>query len=633
VARRKQHLRNAIARSVQALVLCFLALGWLALAGAPAHASDPQTYTVALDETGDKTLDTALSDASQLEALKDKAPAGPFALITRAKNDYDRMQTVLQAFGYYQATVAITIDGTAVNDTSLAEKLDKVPEGQSVEAKIAIAKGPLFRLRNITVHGDGLPPDAIAKLELKPGQPAVASDILGAGTKLLTALEEDGYALAKVDPPVATEDAPALSIDVAFNAATGRRATVGAIRFNGLHDVNENFVRARLLLQQGQLYQPSKIDAARQDLLTLGVFSGVTVKAADAIAPDGSLPVTFDFQERSSHAVGVTGAFSTDLGASAKVSWSDRNLFGNAEQLNLSAAATGLGGTATTGIGYNVTAQLIKPDFPQRDTSLEFDTAALKQSLEAYDQRAFTAGPSLHRKFGPLWTGSIGITGEREHILQERVGSDFTLVSLPLTANYDSTGLIDPTIDPTHGIRAAFIATPTESLGHPTSTFAILQISGSTYFDIGDWLFGAKPGRSVLAFRGLVGSVQGASQFELPPDQRFYGGGSSTIRGFKYQSVGPLFPDLKPIGGTAIDAGTIEYRQRFLESFGAAVFVDGGQVSAGNIPFSGALRIGTGFGLRYYTPVGPVRLDVALPVNRPPGGDTFEFYIGLGQAF
>ncbi len=627
MAWRKQHFRNA-ARGLQALVLCLLAFG-----ASPAKASDPQDYTVTIDETGDKTLDTALSDASQLQALKEKAPAGPFALVTRGKNDYDRVQTVLQAFGYYQAKVTITVNGTDVNDTSLAEKLDKVPSGQSVEAKIAIDKGPLFHLGHIELHGDGLPPDAFDKLGLKTGQPAVAAEILGAGTKLLTALEEDGYALAKVDTPIATEDAPAQSIDVVFNATMGKRATVGAIRFTGLHDVNEDFVRRRLLLQQGQLYQPSKIDAARQDLLTLGVFSGVTVKADDTISSDGSLPLTFDFQERPSHAIGITGAYSTDLGASAKVSWSDRNLFGNAEQLNLSAAATGLGGTATTAPGYNITGQFIKPDFPQRDTSFEFDTSALQQSLQAYDQTAFTAGPSLHRKFGPLWSGSVGVTGTREHILQEHVGSDFTLVALPLTANYDSTGLADPTIDPTHGFRAAFIATPTESLGHPTSTFAILQVSGSTYVDIGDWIFGAKPGRSVLAFRGLVGSVQGASQFELPPDQRFYGGGSSTIRGFKYQSVGPLFPDLNPMGGTAIDAGTIEYRQRFFESFGAAVFIDGGQVSAGNTPFSGTVRIGTGFGLRYYTPVGPVRLDIALPVNRPPGGDKFEFYIGLGQAF
>ena len=87
MAWRKQHFRNAIARSLQALGLCLLAL-----AVVPAQASDPQTYTVAIDETGDKTLDTALSDASQLQSLKDKAPAGPFALITRAKSDYDRVQ-------------------------------------------------------------------------------------------------------------------------------------------------------------------------------------------------------------------------------------------------------------------------------------------------------------------------------------------------------------------------------------------------------------------------------------------------------------------------------------------------------------------------------------------------------------
>jgi translocation and assembly module TamA len=629
VSWRKQHLRTAIARSLPALVLCCAAF-----VGMPSLASDPQSYTVAIDQTGDKALDTALGDASQLQSLKDKAPVGPFALITRAKNDYDRVQTVLQSFGYYKATVTITVDGMLVNDTSLADKLDQVPSGQSVEAKIAIDKGPLFRLRRIEVHGD-VPPDvnAFDKLGLKPGQPAVASDVLGAGTKLLTALEEDGYAEAKVDPPIATEDAPALSIDVVFNATAGRRATIGAISFSGLHDVNEEFVRRRLLLQPGQLYQPSKIDAARQDLLKLGVFSGVTVKGGDTIAPDGSLPLAFDFQERPRHTVGITGAYSTDLGVTAKLSWSDRNLFGNAEQLNLSAAGTGLGGTATTDLGYSITGQFIKPDFPRRDTSFQFDAGALKQSLQAYDQTAFTAGPSLHRKFGPLWTGSIGITGERERILQERVTSHFTLVSLPLAANYDSTGLTDPTQDATHGIRAAFIATPTQSLGHPSSTFAILQVSGSTYLDVGDWAFGAEPGRSVLALRGLVGSVQGASQFELPPDQRFYAGGSATVRGFKYQSVGPLFPDRKPMGGTAIDAATVEYRQRFFESFGAAVFVDAGQVSADNKPFSGTVRIGTGFGLRYYTPIGPVRVDVALPVNRPPGGDRFEFYIGLGQAF
>jgi translocation and assembly module TamA len=137
----------------------------------------------------------------------------------------------------------------------------------------------------------------------------------------------------------------------------------------------------------------------------------------------------------------------------------------------------------------------------------------------------------------------------------------------------------------------------------------------------------------VLALRALIGSVQGAGQFELPPDQRFYGGGSATVRGFKYQSIGPLFPNNDPIGGTAIDAGTVEFRQRLFGDFGAVAFVDAGQVSAQNTPFSGTLRVGLGAGVRYYTPIGPVRLDVAVPANKPPGGDRFEIYLGLGQAF
>lgn len=619
-------------RSALLALTSFFAL--LALAAPAVHASDPQDYKVTIAATGDGDLDKALKDASQLESLREKAPVGPFALVTRAKADIDRLQTVLQSFGFYQAKAAITIDGRSLDDTGLVAALDAVTAGQSVEVQVAIDKGPLFHLGKVEIHGD-VPADARTKLGIEPGQPAVASKILAAGTNLLTGLEEEGFALAKVDQPDATEDAASQSIDVVFNATAGRRAVISPIVFTGLHDVNEAFVRHRLLLQEGELYQPSKIDAARKDLLSLGVFSGVTVRAGQTIAPDGGIPVTFDFQERPIHAVGITGAYSTDLGASAKLSWSDRNLFGNAEQLNLSAAATGLGGTATKGLGYDNTAQFIKPDFLQRDQSFEFDASALKQDLEAYNQTAFTAGPSLHRKFGPLWRGSVGITGEQERILQERVSNDYTLIGLPITANYDTTGLSEPadlTQDPTHGVRTAFIVTPTESIGKPTSTFVILQVSGSTYLDVSD-LWHEDGGRSILAFRALLGSVQGASQFELPPDQRFYGGGSATVRGFKYQSVGPLFPDHNPMGGTAIDSGTMEYRQRFLESWGAAAFVDAGQVSAGNLPFSGTLRIGTGLGLRYYTPIGPIRVDVAVPLNRPPGGDQFEFYLGLGQAF
>jgi translocation and assembly module TamA len=603
----------------------------LAIGEGISQAADTQPYDVTIGSTDVPALKQALKDASELQSLKEKVPVGSFALILRAKGDVDRFDTVLRSFGYYDGRVVIDIEGHSLDDPALSPTLSALAEGKSAEVKVTVQVGPLYHLGRITINGE-VPPDAAAKLGLAEGQPAVASDVLAAGARLLTAMREDGYALATVDPPDAIQDSQHRTIDVTFKAAEGRRAVVGAIDFTGLSAVNEDFVRRRLLVQPGQLYQPSKIDAARQDLASIGVFSSVSVSAGTSVASDGSIPLTYSFQERPPHAVGITGAFSTDLGGSLTTTWSDRNLFGNAEQLNLSAAGTGVGGSDVKGLGYDISAQFLKPDFLRRDQALEFDAAALKQDLQAYNQQAVSVGASVRRKLSPLWTVSVGLTAEQETIAQEGVTRDYTLLAVPVTARYDSTGLANPLTDPTHGSRVSFTVTPTLSLGRKSSTFAILQASGSIYFDLGHYWFGTE-GRSVLALRGLVGSVEGAGQFELPPDQRFYGGGSATVRGFKYQSIGPLFSDNNPIGGTAIDAGTVEFRQRLFRDFGVATFADAGQVSANSAPFGGTLRVGAGVGLRYYTSIGPVRLDIAVPLNRPPGGDRFEIYLGLGQAF
>jgi translocation and assembly module TamA len=412
-----------------------------------------------------------------------------------------------------------------------------------------------------------------------------------------------------------------------FRVNAGSQVDIGSITIMGLNNVNESFVRNALTVHTGDRYKPSAIEAARQAIAGSGVFTGVSVRAAEEVSADGKLPLIFDVQERPQRTVSLSGDYSTDLGISLSATWSHHNLFGNAEQLNLSAAGTGLGGSATSALGYKLEAQFIKPYFLRLDQTLGFNAGAIKQSLDAYDQVAELAGTSLSRKFTPQWNGRVGLTAMHDEITQKGVMTTYELLALPVTANYDTTGLADLLRDPVRGMRASLSVTPTLSFGARTFSFFILQASGSMYFDV------SGGGRSVIATRGLVGSVQGASNVGLPPDQRFYAGGSATVRGFKYQSIGPKFPDGDPVGGAAVDAATVEFRQRLFGSFGLAAFVDAGQASAQSLPFTGTISAGAGMGARYYTPIGAVRLDVAVPLTKVKNGDSFEIYVGLGQAF
>jgi len=412
-------------------------------------------------------------------------------------------------------------------------------------------------------------------------------------------------------------------LDVAFRATEGPYADIGAISITGLKTVNEDYVRRRLLLHSGQRFSPKQIQVARDDLAGTGVFSVVRIDPGDQVAPDGTIPIRIEVTERPLHAVDVGAAYSTDLGVNVSAGWHHRNLFGNAEQLNITGGVQ-LGGNDVQKPGYNVGIQFIKPDFLRRNQALEIDLGAIDQSLEAYDQRALTQKIELSRKLSPHWTVGIGISGEQEEITQEDVSRRYNLLGLPVSVKFDDT---DDLLNPTKGIRATLLLTPTQSFGGSSATFTLAQLSGSTYVDL------SGSGRSVVALRGLVGKAFGASVFALPPDQRFYAGGSGTVRGFRYQSVGPQFPDGNPTGGTAVSAGSVEFRQRILEHYGVVGFVDAGQVTADGAPFTSTWRVGAGIGARYYTSIGPIRLDVAIPLNRQPHGDAFELYIGIGQAF
>jgi len=599
----------------------------LAVVGSSVRAASPQPYHVNLAATGNAVLDAALTASSTLISLRTAAPVGPFALIGRARNDAGRFRLALESFGYYDGTVDIRIDGHPLDDSRLPDLLAAMPESPPVAVDVSFSLGPLFHLGQVRIAG-AVPEKARAALALSTGQPARAADVLAARTRLLTALQNEGYALAKVEEPLAILHPESRTLDITFTAKTGPRVDLGPIRVTGLKTVNPSYVQRRLTIHQGERFDPAKLAAARQDLASLPIFAAVSIQPATATNAEGELPVTVNLAERPLHVVSLGASYSTDLGIGLNASWEDRNLFGNAEDLKLSAGAT-LGGTAVNGPGYDLNATFTKPDFLVRDQVLTVSLGTVDQNLDAYDQIAVIGSVGLTRPLLPHLTGNIAIAAEQERITQDGITNDFTLIGLPFGLTYDST---DSLLAPTRGVRANVTITPTDSFGPHPSEFVLAQLGASTYLDFSRYA-GEAPGRSILAVRGLIGSALGTSLDALPPDKRFYAGGTGTIRGFKYLSVGPAFPDGSPKGGSSIDTGTLELRQRVWGNWGAAAFVDAGQVSAGSTPFSAPPSVGVGGGLRYYTPIGPIRLDVAFPVKRLPGGDTFELYIGLGEAF
>lgn len=587
-----------------------------------AFGANPVRYQVDFTPTGDQELDGLLKQTSSLVALQSKLPPAPFALIGRARTDQEQFVTVLHSLGYDSGQVEVTIDGIALDNPTLLAQLNQLADSQDAQIGIKVEKGPLYTLGPITITG--LPEGFTQKTEIKAGQVARAAPVLEARDQLASALRNEGYAFAEVSEPYALANQTTHKLNVSYTVNAGPHVNIGAITFSGLQRTNPAFLRRNIDLRSGQPYSTDALQNARSTMLGLGIFSSVMPMPAKQ-STDGEVPIDFHVQEMKRHTVSISGAYATDTGFSIGTSWKDRNLFGQAESLTISAAVSGIAGNATNGLGYDLKGVFIKPDYYVHNQTLTLSAEALKESLTAYDRKGVIFGGSLSRPITENTTISYGPTFINEQVKQEGRNQTYVLVQFPIVFGWNTTNSV---LEPTTGHKLSLSLTPTYPIvGKRHHPFVILLGSGSVYVPV------EQDARGVVAVHGLLGSIQGTSQFNVPPDQRFYAGGSGTIRGYSYQTVGPLFPDDKPEGGLALDAINFEFRQHITKTIGVVPFVDAGQVSAGSRPFKGTVRVGYGLGLRYYTGIGPIRVDVAFPAKRTPGSDSFALYIGLGEAF
>jgi translocation and assembly module TamA len=572
----------------------------------PAAAEVAYTTDLHLSGLDNSTIATALHDASRLVSLEDRPPATADGLRRRAEDDLPRLTEVMHAEGYWMAEASYVLD------------LRKTP----ATVAVTISPGPLFHYGKIVFNLPSGEPAALldrlgpTAFGLDPGAPARSAPVEAANEALVEAYARDGHPFAKLADRHAVVDVATHTMDLTYIVDPGPPARFGGLSIDGLHRVDQAFVARGIAWRAGEPYDSRKVDATRQDLVRSGLFSAVRITHADKADPAGLVPMTIAVTEGPPRSVGAGVGYNTNLGLGARAFWQHRNLFGQGENLTLSA------GAAQRQLGLAATFR--RPDLALRGQDLISSAELLREHTDAYiSQRARVYAGLEERQFSPYTLGG-GLLLDRAHLTDSDRDEDYLLLGTPVYLRRDTT---DSLLDPTLGSRSTLTLTPYHSLSGRDLNFLSSRIEDRVYHRIGG------NDRMVLAGYAALGSIVGADLAAIPVDKRLYAGGAGSVRGYGYQLAGPLDASGKPIGGrSSLELG-VEFRYRFTESLGIAPFIEAGNVYHTSLPNSVKLFYGGGIGLRYYTIVGPIRLDLAFPFEKRPTDSPIQVYISLGQAF
>jgi translocation and assembly module TamA len=590
-------------------LLPWLIAVFLATAATAAAADVPYDVEITLQGPEDAQISAALQSASQLVALKDKPPTSAASLRRRADDDLPRLADVMHAMGYWTPKLSYTLD-TGETPARL---------------KVTIEPGPLYHLASVTFRTPegGAPPLLDAEkpgaVGLEIGAAARSAPVAAAEGKIVEEYARHGRPFAKVSDRKAVVDIARHTMNVTYTVEPGPTAAFGPTTIEGLKRVDRDFVLRYVAWKEGAPYDGGAVERTRQALVKTGLFAAVRIRHADAPDAKGEVAMTLDLTEGPPRSVGAGVAYNTDIGLGAQTFWQHRNLFGEGEQLRATAMVAQL--------QYGLALDFRKPGFLDNDQDLIANAGLLQQTTDAYDSKRAQIFTGIERRLLPTLTFDTGFDAERASVHQfspEVTNEDYTLIGWPVVLRHDTSNDL---LDPTSGGRQTLTTTPYHAISGPKLDFVTSRI------EVRDYEALDAANRLVFASYGAFGSIVGASLDNIPADKRLYAGGAGSVRGYAYQHAGPIDAAGVPIGGiSSVEIGT-ELRYRVTDTIGIVPFVEGGNVYSTSLPDNSSLYWGAGLGLRYYTVIGPARLDLATPFTHRPGDKPVEVYISIGQAF
>ncbi|MGV8919191.1 MAG: autotransporter assembly complex protein TamA [Pseudomonas sp.] len=509
----------------------------------------------------------------------------------------EQARKAAQALGYYQAQVGSEVTGT----------------GKDLTLVVNIVPGEPVHLRNVTVRVNG--PAASMKRFKVP-----ASDLLKPGAVLNHGHYEDakhliqnqasrfGFFSGRFTSQRLDIDPKAGVADIELIYESGPRYILGKVSFSGDTPFDDDLLQRMVPFKADTPYDSALIVDLNQALQSSGYFENVRVDAAPTSAVGQVIPVAVQLQTRKPRTVGLGIGYSTDVGVRGRANWERHWVNSHGDSYG---AETELSQPKqNVGLWYDI------PLDPPLTDKLRFAGGYQSEEIADSDSmsKLLTLGPEWHSKLPSGWERVISLKFQREDY---RLGDDAGLSTLLMPGISYSYLRSDNKIDPRNGYRLQF----------DTQVAKEGLVSDSNLIHGNVLLKGLT---TVWDNHRLLGRVQfGGSATNgfssIPPSLRFFAGGDQSVRGYDYQALSPKNSEGDRIGGRYMVAGSVEYQYSIAEKWRIATFIDQG--NSFNTLQMPTLKTGVGFGVRWVSPVGPIRLDLAHALDDP-GGIRLHFSMG-----
>ncbi|WP_417545224.1 autotransporter assembly complex protein TamA [Marinobacter sp.] len=505
----------------------------------------------------------------------------------------------LRALGYYSPVVDWKVEEA---DTEKTAKLI-----------LEITPGDPVRVKSRTVDIRGPAASDSRFRDNLPVHPA-EGDILNHGdytnlrNTLQTRARRRGYFDGRLVTRTLEVDPEALSANIVLVFESGDRYRLGEVTFEEGHWFENSLLQEFVTFEPGIPYHADEIAKLNSDLLGSGYFSGVDIDAVPGNAEKGVIPVRIGLTRRDPRSLAAGLGFSTDVGPRFRGTWREHwiNPMGHKRGAE----------TELSGPRQNISTWYELPLDPPMTDAIRLTAGYQREDIENVESEQLTFGQQWQHQLDSGWLQVLSIRwdGERYNIGDDEKGTS----SLLLPGVGYSKLHADSPLDPSKGYRLQIDVSGSHRAA--LSSVDILHVNAIArgLFTLG--------GRHRFLSRVQIGGV-GTNRFEdVPPSLRFFAGGDQSVRGYAYQSLSPENDNGVPVGGRYTLVGSAEYQYQFADRWRSAMFIDHG--NAVNDLFD-PLATGVGVGIRWISPLGPLRLDIAKGLDTELGGE-WRIHFSMG---